>query len=443
MRWPGVRLAVRSLLVAVALIGSNLAAVVAAWRYYPVETTPVGGEDYGSGAKWLLSDGSIHVHQRLDQRTGPRPMVRILYRRLPPTAIQIWSPVLAAAAITILVISVPIGFPARRRDSSHTRETGSRTGRVRAVFRWVIIGLALITLNLAGAAYRPPAYPNDQEVWKKLTSVLDIIIDDKGDVYDMALPGKFRFPPLLRRDGALLAPADAVPASPRRRGWREFDLRLMSWKDGSGLPNSGKDLVVVGTDYDDRLLIRIFDQEGHRITDTDETKLPPAQAQLISTLKQQLQGWLRSHVMTDVDEWRILGLVASIVGQTLWGRPGAIYSGPIRTIHFKEDGSILGYEGFPLEQASHPRGLTPPQRLPWQLWFPVPFEWDPGPMASPPYVIRRPLRSPLTMWSPLIGSVSITLGVLAVLWQQARSRRADPAPISRRIDRPTAAVESR
>jgi hypothetical protein len=71
-----------------------------------------------------------------------------------------------------------------------------------------------------------------------------------------------------------------------------FDLGLMSWGDGTGVPTSGYNLVIVGTDNDNRLHIRIFDHDGDLITDTDETKLPRAQAEAISALKQKLPGLL-------------------------------------------------------------------------------------------------------------------------------------------------------
>jgi hypothetical protein len=94
----------------------------------------------------------------------------------------------------------------------------------------------------------------------------------------------------------------------------EFDLRLMSWGDGTGVPTSGNNLVIVGTDNHNLLHIRIFDEDGNRVMDTDETKLPPAQAQAILILKYQLPGWLPPHF---ADDAKVLREVSSIVGQTL------------------------------------------------------------------------------------------------------------------------------
>jgi hypothetical protein len=95
-----------------------------------------------------------------------------------------------------------------------------------------------------------------------------------------------------------------------------FDLRLMSWGDGTKVPTSGKHLIVVGTDNNNLLHIRIFDQDEKPVTDTDETKLTPAQSQAILTLKQRLPGLLPPHVLTDEEKAQIRKEVTSIVGQT-------------------------------------------------------------------------------------------------------------------------------
>ncbi len=97
---------------------------------------------------------------------------------------------------------------------------------------------------------------------------------------------------------------------------REFDLRLMSWGDGTGVPTSGNNLVILGTDNNNVLHIRIFDENGNRVTDTDETKLPAVQPQAIFTLKQQLPGLLPPHVMTDAEKAQVLREATSIAGQT-------------------------------------------------------------------------------------------------------------------------------
>ena len=101
------------------------------------------------------------------------------------------------------------------------------------------------------------------------------------------------------------------------RHWQKgFDLRLMSWGDGSGVLTSGKNLVIVGIDSNGLLHIRIYDAAGSRITDTDETKLPAAQAAAIAILKQQLPGLLPPHVLTYAEKAQVISEATSIVGQT-------------------------------------------------------------------------------------------------------------------------------
>jgi hypothetical protein len=95
-----------------------------------------------------------------------------------------------------------------------------------------------------------------------------------------------------------------------------FDLRVMSWGDGSGVPTSGNKLVIVGFDNHDLLHIRIFDAGGKRVMDTDETKLSDAQVVAILTLKRQLQGLLAPHVLTGGEKARVIRKVTSIVAQT-------------------------------------------------------------------------------------------------------------------------------
>jgi hypothetical protein len=118
-----------------------------------------------------------------------------------------------------------------------------------------------------------------------------------------------------------------------------FDLRLMSWGDGSGVPATGRSLIVVGTDNNRLLHIRIFDAAGVR-TDTYEamqggelhlktadatgtvlsneleSSLPPTRAGAITNLKKQLPGLLPPHVPTSAEKAQVISETASIVGQT-------------------------------------------------------------------------------------------------------------------------------
>jgi hypothetical protein len=95
-----------------------------------------------------------------------------------------------------------------------------------------------------------------------------------------------------------------------------FDLQLISWGDGQRVPNSGRDQVIVGTDNNERLHVRVFDRDGNRVTYTDETSLPPARAEAMMALKRRVPGLLPPRVPSD-DEWKqVRSEVKLIVGQT-------------------------------------------------------------------------------------------------------------------------------
>jgi hypothetical protein len=97
-----------------------------------------------------------------------------------------------------------------------------------------------------------------------------------------------------------------------------YDLRLMSWRDGSGVPTSGKRLILVGTDDNGLLHIRIFAPGGNWVVDTDETKEPPEKAGAIATLKRGLQTLMPPRELTNVENGRIIDDISSIVGE-IWG----------------------------------------------------------------------------------------------------------------------------
>jgi hypothetical protein len=104
-----------------------------------------------------------------------------------------------------------------------------------------------------------------------------------------------------------------------------LDLRLMDWGDDSAVPNSGVNLVVLGSTNNGVLHFRIFGPEGGRVTDTDETKLP-AQAGAISALKKQLQALWPPRELSLAEKGGIIAAVTSIVGQAHLNDPNAFAS---------------------------------------------------------------------------------------------------------------------
>ena len=95
----------------------------------------------------------------------------------------------------------------------------------------------------------------------------------------------------------------------------EFDLRLMwSLEDVSGIPTTGKNLMVVAV-IKDVLRFRIFDGDGKAVVDTDETRLMK-QAKRIEDLRKQLESLGPHHKLAGSDKDRVITAVTSIVGHT-------------------------------------------------------------------------------------------------------------------------------
>jgi hypothetical protein len=107
-----------------------------------------------------------------------------------------------------------------------------------------------------------------------------------------------------------------------------YDLRLMSWGDGSGVPKSGKKSVILGIDNNGRLHIRTFDADGKRM-DTDETKFFQAsqplrsptpeevrQGAAIAALKPRIPGLLPPHLLTSAETTQLQRDLTPILGQT-------------------------------------------------------------------------------------------------------------------------------
>jgi hypothetical protein len=93
---------IRSMMIAVALVGLNLAAAIATWNGLPREQT----HKISSGPRvWPPHDVDGPVSVRFDLgnlETGER-LVRVVRRRR-PTLVEIWSPAIASVSITLIVL---------------------------------------------------------------------------------------------------------------------------------------------------------------------------------------------------------------------------------------------------------------------------------------------------------------------------------------------------
>jgi len=303
MRGLSVRFTIRSMVIAVALVALNLAGAIATWRCYPEKQIVQMTNDRGLRHYNEDADGNM----RFDLgklRTGER-LVGVVRRRRPPTLVQIWSPVIASASITLLVLLVPFGRSASWHRSPLSNVGGhppTRLARGWFAARWATIVAALIGLNITGAVYRPLLDPSEQRPASDVYFGGSMFLDEAGN---------FLF---NRRDGTLI--------------FRNADgsLERPATLDDFPLP--------------------LHQDDGHsRISDT---------------------------------------------------------------IVYKSDGSIVDYEGNP--------GIME-RMLTW------------------PRVIQSPTRSLLEMWWRVVASASITLLVLDILWRQARRQRTDRVTeIEERID---------
>ena len=120
MRRPRVRFTVQRMMVAVALVGLNLAAAVSTSGFYPRPRPPspvlVGGR---GGYVSTMTEGRVEYGVG-DLETGYR-RTRVELLRPRPTLLRIWSPVIAGAAASILVLAVatrPWAWASDRGDTA-------------------------------------------------------------------------------------------------------------------------------------------------------------------------------------------------------------------------------------------------------------------------------------------------------------------------------------
>jgi hypothetical protein len=91
-----------------------------------------------------------------------------------------------------------------------------------------------------------------------------------------------------------------------------FDLLLTSSaNDAAGIPEAGKGLIIVAA-VKGVLHLRIFDEDGKKFVDLDETKLA-ARAVPIDDVRQQLRSLWPPHVLTKGEKARVIDVVTSIV----------------------------------------------------------------------------------------------------------------------------------
>lgn len=318
------RFTTRSLMIAVALIGLNLAGAMATAKHYPkwsrqgressARPHPQVFKNWGviltkegrgltQGRSFIFSyhSGKTEIG-RGRYGTGRQRIERIVLRPPPPNILQIWSPLVASTSLTILVLVVPWERRALSRWAAQpdgTVPSPARRPCLWAAVKWLMIFAALAGLNLAAALYRGTPDPPDDELDSPIQSSADLLIKPDGAIEIRPL-GKHM---MMKPDG--------------RYESRAFSGRLVVKADGRA-----------------------------------ESRPP-------------LDGW------------------ALPAGYGVGGRI-------LGTIVYRPDGSVVGYEGEPLR------------------------------MQSRPHLIRPPMRSFIEMWWPVLVSASITAFVTIVSWRRIR-----------------------
>ena len=295
------RFTIRSMIIAVALVALNLAGAVA---------TPKG--DWGGMGLGGWGKEFAHFDRRVEYgvacfyggpirqtngRIGAR-LTEVWRLPLPPALLQVWSPVIASASITLLVLTVCL------RDSGALPESvpadvgwrgRSLPPHLWFAARWVMVAIALIGLNLASALYQPTfdLYKQDPEHPANGShAALPGTVSGKVHLYVLQFVGDF---------GTGVQSADTLPEPPPY-----VDLQLGYHDLFTAIPRV-LNLAIDGTTVE-RCAMEVDGMAQKRLPEVLFQDSPMGEA----------------------------------------------------TIDFKPDGSIIGYEGRPGRIMSRPRVLRPP-----------------------------------------------------------------------------------
>jgi hypothetical protein len=160
------RFAIQSVMVAVAMAALNLGGAIAVSKTRPRAFVMKYSRSSG---QLRTSDFPTDALRCLFRRDTSANLVvkRALQEPLAETLAQIWSPVIASASFTILVLALSLSRPLelRRGPRGQVDEIPrERPMRWRQVTNRVMIAVALIGLNFAGAVYPPTLGPAELEL---------------------------------------------------------------------------------------------------------------------------------------------------------------------------------------------------------------------------------------------------------------------------------------
>ena len=203
------QVAIQSMMVTVALFALNLGAVIAVSKTHPREW--VRGEVFHTHGPRIEDFPRYALTCRFSHFIPPgaafKQVERVVQDPLPETIPQIWSPVIASASVTLLVLGLSLWRPLLLRGGvkSHVEDAPStRSLGWWQVTRWATIAMALVGLNFAAVVHRPPWEPSGSELARHYF---------RGGVYLINEDGSFEH---LRQSGALAftRSRDAVPDEP-------------------------------------------------------------------------------------------------------------------------------------------------------------------------------------------------------------------------------------
>lgn len=154
-------------------------------------------------------------------------------------------------------------------------------------------------------------------------------------------------------------------------------LSVVSWGNGSGVPTSGTNLVVVGTDTGGLLHARVFDAAGQLTLDGVETTgLPAPRAAAVAALKQRLPGLLPPHTLSNAEKVEVMAALETVFDRTINIAPettasaGQLFTSPIEASD--PDSDPLTYD-LPM----HPDGMLVDPSTGTIYWMPAPEQAGP------------------------------------------------------------------
>jgi hypothetical protein len=206
MRRLSVRFTIRSMVIATALVAVNLAGVMATWKAYP-STRITHRVGLGPQLSPYLDDDGSDIRAHLGTFENGQTLVRLVKPPPRPGLLEILSPVIGSASITLLAAVVALGRRAARRASTSLNgDSGHSTRSARAWrgARCVGIVAGLIGLNVAGLVASAIGQHDERLLPPRIWSDPTQFLDDNGSY--VVRGGKTR-PIIKSGDGRIDRPA--------------------------------------------------------------------------------------------------------------------------------------------------------------------------------------------------------------------------------------------